>query len=215
MTISETMNTTASSGVINERGILDKDDFLKLLLVELQHQDPTDPMDSDKILSQTTQLATMESARNTQDALDKLSQAMARDTSFGAVNAIGKMADLGSAEIFMAESGGVSFDIHFQDDIREGVIYISDVNGNVVKRVGLDEQPGGTLSFDWDGTNDGGARVAAGTYYVHAEYKNKTGEDKITRVGYYPITSVKFDEGKTFARLGGNYIEIDKIKEIF
>jgi len=215
MTISETMSTTTSNRVINEKGILDKDDFLKLLLVELQHQDPTDPMDSDKILSQTSQLATMESARNTQDALEKLSQVLAKNRSFEAVSAIGKMADLGSSEILIAESGGVIFDIYFQDDIRDGVIYISDVNGNVVKRIGLDEQPGGTLSFDWDGVSDGGARVEAGTYYVHAEYKNKTGEDKITRAGYYPITSVKFDEGKTFVKVGGNYIELDKIKEIF
>lgn len=215
MTVTDTMSAPTSSGLINEKGVLDKDDFLKLLLVELQHQDPTNPMDSDKILSQTTQLATMESARNTQDALEKLSKAMLKDTSFGAVNAIGKMADLGSSEVFMKESGGVKFDIHFQNDISDGVIYISDVNGNVVKRVGLDEQPGGTLSFDWDGVNDNGTRVSAGTYYVHAEYKNTMGEDKITRVGYYPITSIKFDEGKTLARLGENYIEIDKIKEIF
>jgi flagellar basal-body rod modification protein FlgD len=45
---------------VEDKSILSKDDFMTLLLVELQHQDPTEPMDSEKILSQTSQLATLE-----------------------------------------------------------------------------------------------------------------------------------------------------------
>ena len=63
---------TATDAQVNklvaDKRALQKDDFLKLLLVELQHQDPTEPMDSEKILSQTSQLATLESAQNTNDA---------------------------------------------------------------------------------------------------------------------------------------------------
>jgi len=46
--------TTTSTAKTGSSDSLGKDDFLKLLLVELQHQDPTSPMDSDKILSQTS-----------------------------------------------------------------------------------------------------------------------------------------------------------------
>jgi len=215
MTINETMSSAAATSALNEQGVLDKDDFLKLLLTELQHQDPTDPMDSDKILTQTSQLATLESARNTQDALEKLSKAMEKDTSYGAINAIGKMADLGTGEVTLKESGGTEFDIFFQDDIKEGTIYISDSDGNVIKTVGLSEQSGGTLSFDWDGTDDSDTTVAAGSYYVHAEYKNANDETKVTRVGTYPISSVKFDEGETYFRLGSQYVNINRVKEVF
>ena len=53
--------------VENEKGILGKDEFLKLLLVELQHQDPTAPVETDKILSQTSQLARLEASTNTNE----------------------------------------------------------------------------------------------------------------------------------------------------
>lgn len=215
MTINDTMNTASATSAVNEQGVLEKDDFLKLLLTELQHQDPTNPMDSDKILTQTSQLATMESAKNTQDALDKLAKSMEQESSFGAVNAIGKMADLGSGEIVLKESGNMDFDLYFQDDIQSGSLYITDADGNVIKTVGLSEQSGGTLNFKWDGTDNAGNSVTAGSYYVHADFTNPAGNSLATRAGTYPISSVKFDEGETLLRLGSNYVNINKVKEIF
>ena len=61
---------TTSSTTVNPNGVLGKDDFLKLLLLELKYQDPTSPMDSEKILSQTSQLAGLEASENTNKALD-------------------------------------------------------------------------------------------------------------------------------------------------
>ena len=49
----------------NPHAQLDKDAFMKLLLTELQYQDPTSPMDSEKMLTQTSQLATLETQENT------------------------------------------------------------------------------------------------------------------------------------------------------
>ena len=50
-TNSTTNSTSSSSKKTNS--MLDKDAFLKLLLIEMQNQDPTDPMDTDKMLTQT------------------------------------------------------------------------------------------------------------------------------------------------------------------
>ena len=52
----------------DNKNTLSKDDFMKLFLAEMQHQDPTEPMDSEKILTQTSQLATIESTDNTNKA---------------------------------------------------------------------------------------------------------------------------------------------------
>ena len=60
----------------NPQGELGKDEFLKLLLVELEHQDPTAPVETDKILSQTSQLASLEASTNTNKELQNLSGAL-------------------------------------------------------------------------------------------------------------------------------------------
>ena len=75
-----------------DKTILGKDDFMTLLLVELQHQDPTEPMDSEKILSQTSQLATLEASENTNKALADLATSLGASQNFSSISAIGKTA---------------------------------------------------------------------------------------------------------------------------
>lgn len=217
MNVADTLNSPDASNALGSasQSMLEKDDFLKLLMTELQHQDPTDPMDSDKILTQTSQLATMESAQNTQDALEKLSESLGNNRDFSTVSAIGKTADMGSAEITLPEEGQTDFDIYFPENVKSGQISIEDSDGNVIKTVDLEEQPGGVLNFKWDGTNNNGDQVESGAYYASAQYFNEAGQQRQTRVGTYPISSVKFDEGKTFLRLGSDYVALDKVKEIF
>lgn len=49
---------TATAAV--NRGALDKDAFLELLVASLKYQDPSSPMDTSELMAQTTQLSMME-----------------------------------------------------------------------------------------------------------------------------------------------------------
>lgn len=200
----------------NPQGILGKDDFLKLLLVELQYQDPTEPMDSEKILSQTSQLATLEASENTNKALEELAASMTTSQQFSTIAAIGKTADTGSNAIVVEEEGSnASFELYFPDDVQSGTVNILDVNGNVVDTIAVNANAKGVYTFDWDGTDSNGAQVDAGFYYVEADYKTPSGEDKVTRVGAYPIESVRFEEGKALAKLGSAYVPFDNLHEVY
>jgi flagellar basal-body rod modification protein FlgD len=59
----------AGSGVVIDTtrkpsAILEKDDFLKLMMEQLQHQDPTQPQDSSQMLAQMSQLTMVEQITN-------------------------------------------------------------------------------------------------------------------------------------------------------
>ncbi|BCZ17883.1 hypothetical protein NHP190003_11650 [Helicobacter sp. NHP19-003] len=61
---------------------LDKDAFMKLFLEQLKNQDPTAPMETDKIISQTAQLSQVEMQEENKKAMKEVADAMqsTRDT---------------------------------------------------------------------------------------------------------------------------------------
>ena len=203
--------TTANE---NPNGILGKDDFLKLLLVQLQHQDPTEPMDSATILTQTSQLATLESAENTNKALEALAASLGNSQQFATIAAIGKMADLGSNAIGHDKGSTSSFEIYFPEDIENGVVEILDSNGNIVGTMPIEPNSSGVHQFDWDGTLTGGEIADSGMYYITASYNDTSGNAQTTRMGAYPIESVRFEGGSTLVKVGSSYVPLENIVEV-
>jgi flagellar basal-body rod modification protein FlgD len=204
-----------AADVVKDKTKLNKDDFMTLLLVELQHQDPTEPMDSEKILSQTSQLATLESTDNTNKALEKLAKTMAASSDFAAISAIGKRADLGSNAISYSEGEETNFEIYFPSDIVSGNVEILDVNGNSVATIPAQTGDAGVYNYSWDGRDSAGNSVDEGMYYVTASFTNANSEHLTTRLGSYPIESVRFEGGETLVKLGSTYIPLQNIAEIY
>jgi len=207
-------DTTATTEV-KDKTKLGKDDFMTLLLVELQYQDPTEPMDSEKILTQTSQLASLESADNTNQALEELSKSLQSTNQFSTIAAIGKTADLGSDAISHEEGSNSSFEIYFPNDIQAGSVAITDNDGNLIKTIDVGTNPSGVYQFTWDGTDNGGSPVASGIYHVNANYTDSNNASYTTRVGAYPIESVRFDSGETLVKLGSSYVPLANIKEVY
>ena len=205
----------SAPAVADDKSSLSNDDFMTLLLVELQNQDPTDPTDTASILTQTSQLASLESSDNTNAALEELSSSMEASSDFSAISAIGKTADLGSNAVSYTEGEDSSFEMYFPSDIVSGSVEILDANGITIQTIDAEIGESGVYTYTWDGTDTVGNTVDEGVYYATASYKDAAGEDLTTRVGTYPIESVRFDAGATYAKVGSGYIPLENIVEIY
>ena len=212
-TASTTASTTKSTGTSSSLG---KDDFLKLLLTEMQYQDPTQPMDTDKILTQTSQLATLESADNTNNTLTALATSLQGSQQLSTVSAIGKIADLGDDTVTTnADGQAVTFPLYFPSDVASGTATITDSNGNTVSTIGIGANAAGTYQFSWDGKDSDGNVAAKGAYHVDVAYTDTSGNSKATKVGVYPIDSVKFDGTQTLLGVGPNYVPLSSVQTIY
>ena len=214
-TIATASNLVDAPVGTNPGGVLGKDDFLKLLLTELKYQDPTEPMDSGKILTQTSQLAGLEASENTNKALESLAASMQSTLGLTSISAIGKIADTGSDAINHEKGKETVFEVYFPTDVASGTVNITDTEGNVISTIDIDPNEKGVYKFGWSGITESGNVADSGIYRVNATYKDPDGVDKETRFGAYPIESVKFEDGKTLVRVGSSYIPFESIKEIY
>jgi len=205
--------TTAQT--VKDKTALGKDDFMTLLLVELQHQDPTEPMDSDKILSQTSQLAGLEASDNTNKALADLALSLGSANQFSTISAIGKTADLGSNAITYSEGSASTFEVYFPSDIQQGSVQVMDSTGSTVRTLDVGTNKSGVYQFEWNGLDNSGNPAEEGLYYISAAYTDPDGNALETRLGAYPIESVKFDGGKTLVKVGSSYVPLEDIKEVY
>ena len=81
-------NATTERTVSNELG---KDDFLKLLITQLQNQDPTSPMENNEFIAQMAQFSSLEQMTNMSTSFAKMASFI---SSQEAANTLGKTVEL-------------------------------------------------------------------------------------------------------------------------
>jgi flagellar basal-body rod modification protein FlgD len=108
-----------------------------------------------------------------------------------------------------------SFEVYFPTDVKSGTIEITDNNKKVIKTIDLAQSDKGVYKFDWDGKNASNNFAETGFYHINAKYKDKNDKDQTTKLGSYPIESVRFEGSETLVKVGSNYVPLSKIKEVY
>jgi flagellar basal-body rod modification protein FlgD len=114
--------SAATSPTTNPKSILGKDDFLKLMVTQLQNQDPLNPTDDKDFMGQMAQFSSLEQTANMAQTLENMNTSS--QVSQG-VSLIGHNVTWVDADAKASGSGQVS--------------KLSMVNGKITVRVGEDD----------------------------------------------------------------------------
>ena len=127
----QTIPSAASTRATTD--VLGKDDFLQLLVTQLQNQDPLNPMDSTEFTAQLAQFSSLEQLYNVNDNLDSLGTNQLTMNNTQTVSMIGKSA--WAYGNIVQKSGSDDVRLHFalKGKAEETMVNIYNPQGDFVK----------------------------------------------------------------------------------
>jgi flagellar basal-body rod modification protein FlgD len=147
---------------------LGQSDFLELMITQLTHQDPMQPMQSGEFYTQIAQFSTVAGIQELQQTFSQVANALYSSQALQASAMVGRSVLVSSPVASLASGGSISGVVDVPRDTPQVNVNIYDQAGQLVRRLGLGEQSAGRASFTWDGLNAEGNPAAPGNYFVEA-----------------------------------------------
>jgi flagellar basal-body rod modification protein FlgD len=143
---------------------MNKDDFLKLFMEQLKHQDPLKPQDASAMLDQLSQLTLVEQSYNNTTAMNNLLAAQNNATNLSSVSFIGKEVRAQGNALNFDGVSPATVEFNLAGSTASTDIVITDSTGRVVKKIKAGALSAGDKTIPWDGRNDGGTMMPTGAY---------------------------------------------------
>ncbi len=146
-------NTTknAEKPKTNEMG---QDEFLKLMIAELNNQNPLDPQDNGEFIAQLAQFSTVEGLDKLNTTADGMSDGMRSSQALQASSLVGQSVIVKGNDLgLLLNKGIISSQTDLPDSASDLKLNIQDENGQLLEQIDLGNHAKGEMTVRWDGLN--------------------------------------------------------------
>jgi len=158
----DTTTTTSTEDSVT----LTSEDFLTLLVTELEYQDPTEPMDNVEMVNQLTQYSQLDELTSIDDKLDDFADIASTLYSTSGLDYLGKEVEATGYTVSVSDGEASDIYLTLDDDAATLVANVYDSEGNIVGTMEMTDVEAGSHTFQWDGTDSDGDTVDDGTYTI-------------------------------------------------
>ena len=179
--------------------VLGKDDFLHLLVTQLQNQDPLNPTDHTEFTAQLAQFSSLEQLNNVNDNLEQLQNFQASINNSQAVSLIGKEITAKGNFLSLTADKQVECNFSFEENAAVVVVSIYDSTGEFVSSFQSENLESGEKTLFWDGTDKNGNRMAEGVYTFKVQASDTKGKDIRTITLFKgTVDKLKFENNQAY-----------------
>lgn len=205
---STTAASTASTIASSVASSLSADDFLTILLTQLQNQDPTDPVDTGEMVSSLAALTTMAQQMETNEYLKSLAQY----ASSSSISYIGKTITYSNDQISVSNGTAGTSSFTLASDASSVSVAIYDEDGNAVNTLDLGSLSKGTNTFTWDGTDSNVSTMDDGTYTFKVSATDTSGKSvSVSTGGTAEVTGIVYQDGDAYLVTDSGNINVDSV----
>lgn len=185
-----------------------KDEFLRLLTVQLENQDPMNPMEQGKMAAELAQFSSLEQLSNINKNFENLSNNKHIEDKFYGASFLGKeVVTSGSSLKFAGE--GTKADILFTlpEPADKVLVRIFDSKRNMVGEVWKENIGRGNQTFTWDGMQLDGAYSGKGDFTTAVfAWDNNADPIEVKTKNTGVVESVFFENGETVLMVEGKKV---------
>ncbi|WP_042880803.1 flagellar hook assembly protein FlgD [Cupriavidus necator] len=219
--------TTTSSVSSNTQGINDalksgsasaselQENFLKMLVTQMNNQDPLNPMDNSQLTSQLAQISTVSSMQTMNATLSQLLAQVSASRAMDSAALIGHTVMVPGKQVSV--EGGVpgKIGVDLPSTAESVTVDVLDKDGNVVRTIDMKGQTAGVHDIPWDGKNNAGAAVADGDYTFKVTATANGASVQAVALVYGKVQSISGDSTGVLVNLGdGQTANVDDVRRI-
>jgi flagellar basal-body rod modification protein FlgD len=187
-------------------------DFLKLLTTQLQHQDPTSPLDPNQFTQELVQFASVEQQINTNTSLSTMISLQQTQQAASALTFLGATVAVSGTTAELAN--GVANWNYAVSQPSTATISVSNASGQVVYTTTQSVQPG-TQTFSWNGVDRQGTTWPSGAYKISVSAIGANNQSVPVTTGIQGVvTGVDVSKSPPTLTVGGQSYALNQITQV-
>ncbi len=195
---------------------LGKHQFLQLLMAQIQHQDPLNPMDDKQFVAQMAQFSSLEQLTNIDDGVKELNGNFQRKDMMSAVSFLGKEVKADGYSISKAGNTVGKVFYGFDQPVHNLYVNIFDEFGNLIHTDELGSRQAGNYEYVWDGKNWDDAPQPDGVYQVAIGAETIEGESvQVDTSVSGTVSGVAAEDGQHYLPLTDgrvlNFLDVNEV----
>ena len=212
--IAATASPSTTAKPLTEKTVT-QDDFLKLLIVQLQNQDPLQPMDNQEFAAQLAQFNSLGQLIEINGKLGGLQNGLGLMGQFNAASLIGKEISSAGNKVNLSAAGPAPVGFQLSANAARVVIAIYNGAGALVRQVDAGARASGDQTVIWDGKDSTGKALGGGVYSFEVNAVDGAGQrvlasGKIQGV----VNGVRLDGAEPILEVGGMEIPLSGVTAV-
>ncbi|KTD32099.1 flagellar basal body rod modification protein [Legionella moravica] len=199
------------------RTSLGQQDFLRLMVAQVQNQDPMQPQPNGEFLSQLAQFSTNDGITRMQDSLQQMATSLQSNQALQASALVGRKVLVHSDGLSLGTDGDAKAAIDMPAGLANPTASVYSASGELIKTFTLGQPTPGFFQFNWDGTDQNNQRVAAGNYKIKVNGTYGGQEVALKTMTSANVDSVSLGQNGEGLKLnvsGIGSISLDQVRQI-
>jgi flagellar basal-body rod modification protein FlgD len=212
----DSVYTPNAAARVAPQKVLGQQDFLNLLTLQMQNQDPTDPVDNTKMISDMANFSSLQAMQDLNTTVGSISQMLNMSQAVQASTLVGHDVVVSGTTVTLANGSAPVAMVNLDQSLTDVHAQLRDASGNLVREYTWDTLPAGQGDLKWDGKDSNGNAVMQGSYQLSAWGTDSSGaRATVGTLVANKVTSVDLaSTGATLNLADGSQTSLSNVQQI-